>query len=107
MEPVCANVDSYPLMRRPLPMECVDKPLWTRDARVCFPPLGPMIVGWWFSHLPMSTLLRRILANIKHHPHRTEGVQYATNSLACGWCGGHTCIWMPSALPKRNKAEGK
>ncbi len=90
MQPGYANAVCCRRMKPRKPMECADKRSWNGDGRVCFPSIGPMIVGWWFSRRPMSTLLRRILANIKKHPHRTEGVQYATTSFVCGVYGLQT-----------------
>src|SRR5947207_11040610 len=107
MEPGYANAVCCRRTKPRKLTEYADKRSWTGDGRVCFPPIGPMIVGWWFSRLPMSMLLRRMLANIKKHPHRTKGVQYATKSLRSGRCGGQTFGWMPRHSRKRRKAEGK
>src|SRR6266567_504184 len=54
MEPAYANAGSCRQTKLQKPMECADKPSWNGDGRVCFPPIGPMIVEWWCSRHPMS-----------------------------------------------------
>src|SRR2546426_774516 len=49
----------------------------------------------------MSTLLERILVNLRKHANHAEGVQYATNAFCCGWCGSQTSTATPKDWQKR------
>src|SRR6266581_6954836 len=94
-------------MRPPKPMECANQLSWTGDGQVCFPCIGPTIMGSLSLNHPMNTLLRNMLTNIKRHPRRTQGGQYAAKSLRSGRCGGQTLGTICKHSKKRKKAEGK
>ncbi len=77
--------------------------LMTGDGQVCFPCIGPTIMGSLSLNHPMNTLLRNILTNIKRHPSRTQGGQYAAKSFVCGRYALQACGANPATSAKSRK----